>query len=118
MSNLKGFQQTEPLPHLLRPLGSVGIQASGAISGVIGAYIVMYPARKFICRIFYLAWLHFAFEVPAFVYFGLWILLQIVFAAFHVQGVAWWAHVAGFSMGASMALTGRVLGWVTPRRWD
>ena len=27
MSNLKGFQQTEPLPHLLRPLGSVGIQA-------------------------------------------------------------------------------------------
>jgi hypothetical protein len=28
MSNLKGFQQTEPLPHLLRPLGSVGIQAS------------------------------------------------------------------------------------------
>jgi hypothetical protein len=37
MSNLKGFQQTEPLPHLLRPLGSVGIQAShyglGLLSG-------------------------------------------------------------------------------------
>jgi hypothetical protein len=31
MSNLKGFQQTEPLPHLLRPLGSVGIQASQSI---------------------------------------------------------------------------------------
>lgn len=94
------------------------VGASGAISGVIGAYIVMYPARKFLCRIFYLAWLNFAFEVPAFVFFGLWILLQIIFAAFNVQGVAWWAHVAGFSMGASMALTGRVLGWVTPSRWD
>lgn len=38
MSNLKGLQQTEPLPHLLRPLGSVGIQARGyALQYAVGS---------------------------------------------------------------------------------
>ena len=78
------------------------IGASGAISGVLGAYLVLHP-RKGIWMLFW--WLVFVrtFRLPAFVVLGFWIGLQVLSAAVTADqeaGVAWWAHIAGFVAGA------------------
>jgi len=74
------------------------IGASGAISGIIGAYLVLHPK----VRILTLA-LRFFIHLPAFVVLGLWIGLQLINAAGDDGaggGVAWWAHIGGFAAGA------------------
>jgi len=75
------------------------IGASGAISGIMGAYFVLYPQARirtwFLYRIF---------DVPASVFLGMWILLQILFLSLHVSlriptSVGWLAHIGGFLCG-------------------
>lgn len=85
--------------NLNSPIPMVG--ASGAISAVMGAYIVMYPASK-IKVLFFI----FPFRVPAFIFLGLWILEQTIngvgdldIITANTSGVAWWAHVGGFAFG-------------------
>lgn len=82
------------------------VGASGAISGVMGAYVVFYP--KVPVRVltgFLLLW---TIRVPAAVMLGLWFLLQLLGAlpalAGTRAGVAFWAHVGGFVMGVLIAL--------------
>ena len=73
------------------------IGASGAISGVIGAYLVLHPHASIKTLVF-----HFIVALPAFVVLGLWILFQLAYAfmtAPGAAGVAWWAHVGGFFAG-------------------
>ncbi len=78
--------------------------ASGAIAGVMGAYMVMFPKAR-ILTLIPIFFLPFFIQVSAFVYVGYWFLLQIVsgtlsFASQSSQGgVAWWAHVGGFAAG-------------------
>jgi membrane associated rhomboid family serine protease len=80
------------------PVPSLG--ASGAISGVLGAYIVLYPANRVTAFIF-----RFLLQVPAWVVLGMWIALQlfnglaVTDAAAEVGGVAYLAHVGGFATG-------------------
>ena len=78
------------------------VGASGAISGVMGAYLVLYPN----VRVF--AWVFLGFFVtsvalPAWMMLGYWFLIQFVsgLAAFggEVGGVAFWAHIGGFVAG-------------------
>ena len=73
------------------------VGASGAISGVLGAYFVLFR-REFI---FSVAWfiLPFFFWVPVVVYLGYWALIQFVYALAGVPGTAWWAHLGGFVFG-------------------
>jgi membrane associated rhomboid family serine protease len=81
---------------------SVG--ASGAIAGVMGAYFVLYPRARVIVLLPIL-FIPFFFELPAFLYLGFWIFLQLfsgtlaLAAPGEVGGVAWWAHVGGFASG-------------------
>ena len=61
-------------------------------------------------------------EVPAMLYLGIWLLLQLVsgmlaLAAGEAGGVAWWAHVGGFALGAVLAPLVRRR-WSYPRRWQ
>jgi membrane associated rhomboid family serine protease len=76
------------------------IGASGAISGVIGAYLVLHPkARIKVLVSYFLVWL------PAYVVLGAWIGLQFVSAAMDpggAGGVAWWAHIGGFFAGIAL----------------
>ena len=81
------------------------IGASGAISGVMAAYILLFPQARVITPIpvFFLPWL---VEIPAFIYIGLWFASQLfngvlstVAGAEAFGGVAWWAHVGGFVVG-------------------
>ena len=70
--------------------------ASGAISGLLGAYAIAYPGGRL-----RLLWPR--VRVPAVLFLGLWILLQVFFGIRARDageiGVAWWAHVGGFAAG-------------------
>ncbi len=94
------------------------VGASGAISAVLGAYIVLFPRQRVLTFIppllipwvvlrlfgriprFFLPWL------PAWIYIGYWAFIQVleaytgsVVSTEQIQGVAWWAHVGGFIYG-------------------
>ena len=71
--------------------------ASGAISGVLGGYLLLFPTRRVRALIF-----NFLTEVPAFVALGLWIGFQIIqgyFSSSETGGVAYAAHIGGFIAG-------------------
>jgi membrane associated rhomboid family serine protease len=82
-------------PDATQPL----IGASGAIAGVLGAYLVLFPTHYVLALVFL-----FFVPVPAIVFLGLWFLGQ-----FGIQepGIAWEAHVAGFLFGLLVALVAR-----------
>ena len=74
--------------------------ASGAISGVLGGYLVLFPQRRVRAIIF-----NFLTEVPAFVALGLWIVYQIIvgyMSSAETGGVAYAAHIGGFVAGAAL----------------
>jgi membrane associated rhomboid family serine protease len=77
------------------------IGASGAIAGVMGAYIILYPGAKILTLIpiFFIPWF---IEIPAVFFLGFWFLMQFINAAGDTGGaggIAWWAHVGGFLSG-------------------
>lgn len=77
------------------------VGASGAIAGVMGAYIVLHPRAEITCLIFFF-FIQFV-TLPAKLVLGLWFLLQVVMAfagGTTGGGVAWLAHVGGFIFGA------------------
>ena len=78
------------LPHL---------GASGAISGTLGAYFVLFPHNRIAQRFLY--WL--VLRLPAWMYLGVWIALQLVSGVGGGEGIDWWAHVGGFLAGALVA---------------
>lgn len=76
------------------------VGASGAIAGVMGAYFLLYPAAR-ILTLFPIVVIPLFFEIPAFVFLGLWFLMQFLNAVGDGgAGIAWWAHVGGFVIGA------------------
>ncbi len=83
------------------------IGASGAISGVLGAYIVFFPGSRILSLVPLLV-IWFLWRVPAWIFIGLWFLIQFLsglgsLATASSGGVAWWAHVGGFILGALLA---------------
>jgi len=75
------------------------IGASGAISGVIAAYLMLYPR----VRIWGLALKWIPVRIPAVYALGAWIMLQLGSALFDRQGgVGWWAHLGGLVAGAAL----------------
>ena len=92
---------------LIDPASAVPmVGASGAISGVMGAYVVLYPR----VRVHTIVWfiLIFQWTVPAVVMVGYWFLLQVIGAALNpVGGVAVWAHIGGFIAGAVLIMVFR-----------
>ena len=77
--------------------------ASGAISGVMGAYILMYPRARIQTLI--LAYFITVVSIPAVFFLGFWFLLQLLYAWLDIGGgVAYWAHIGGFVAGTVFAL--------------
>lgn len=97
------------------PIPMVG--ASGAIGGVLGAYLVLFPGARVTTLI--TAFIITVIEIPAVVVLGMWFVLQFVnglgVLGKDVGGVAYAAHVGGFACGM---LLGRILGQVTPPRHE
>ncbi len=83
------------------------VGASGAIAGVLGAYMVLFPRSRVLTLVPVLFWPLF-FEVPAVFYLGVWFLAQLLSGASEMVGaagaggVAWWAHVGGFLAGLAL----------------
>ncbi len=73
--------------------------ASGAISGIMGAYLVLYPGAKIrINDTFFLR--GFEYSMPAWLYLGiLFFGFQVFYAWVNIPGVAWFAHIGGFAAG-------------------
>ena len=74
------------------------IGASGAVSGVLAAYLLLYPQS----RVWILLFMKLPLKIPAWIVLGGWIILQFVMLSMEppdVQEVAWWAHIGGFCMG-------------------
>ena len=83
------------------------IGASGAISGVLGAYAVMFPRAQIITLVFFFFFVD-VVVVPALVWIAAWFMVQFVsamFSATHLTmgGVAWFAHIGGFITGVVLS---------------
>ncbi len=103
--------------HILADPGSdvPMIGASGAISAVLGGYVVLFPRAR-IQSLVFLVFFYELIAVPSVVVLGFWFVLQLIdgFASLGLTtgtsgGVAFWAHVGGFVAGLAMALALRLL---------
>ncbi|MDR1281183.1 MAG: rhomboid family intramembrane serine protease [Opitutaceae bacterium] len=89
--------------------------ASGAISGVLGAYLVLFPMAWVVALV---PWIVPVVPVPAVVFLLLWFFVQMwsgigeLLGGGGEGGVAWWAHAGGFVTGMLVALLARKAGWL------
>jgi len=105
--------------YLASPLSAVpAIGASGAISGVLGAYLLLHPKARIVTVIWFLFFFR-LIEIPALVYLPIWFLLQVFSGVASLGaedaaggGVAWWAHIGGFIAGPVLLLL--LGGWREP----
>lgn len=77
------------------------VGASGAISGVLGGYLMLFSRAWVLTGVWFI--LPFFFWLPAATYIGYWVLFQVVYGLFGLPGVAWWAHLGGFVVGLLLA---------------
>lgn len=93
--------------HVLFSLSSADptVGASGAVAGVMGAYVLLYPSARIVTLVPVLIIPLFV-NLPAWIFIGFWFVTQL-FSGFSSisgvgaqEGIAWWAHVGGFVFGA------------------
>ncbi len=99
-------------PHSTVPM----IGASGAIAGVLGAYLVFYPRATVGALVGYVWYV----PIPAAVVIGFWFFMQLLYGVAALgadtaaqEGIAFWAHVGGFLTGSAIAAAARP--WVQLR---
>lgn len=100
--------------------GIPSLGASGAIAGVMGAYILRYPTAEVLALI-PLGFFFPAVRIPAFYFLGLWFVQQAIYGVASLEartnigmesgGIAYWAHAGGFLFGAVL---GPLLGLLQP----
>ena len=81
------------------------IGASGAIAGILGGYLILFPRARVVTLVFIIFFFT-ILELPAILFLGIWILQQAVFAYFDLfqpqgngGGVAYFAHLGGAAFG-------------------
>lgn len=106
------------LMHALFNLGSLipMVGASGAISGILGAFFILHPRLRVITYLF----VFIPIRLSAAVYLGFWLVMQIlnsiVTASVGGAGIAWFAHIGGFIVGALMTYPLRSSNEVTAKQ--
>ena len=118
-----------PLFYLLAGFAAAGLQilvepgstipmvgASGAISGVLGAYLILFP-RAWVWSL--VPWIVPILPVPAVLFLVLWFALQayngvgsLLSGTAAAGGVAWWAHAGGFLAGVALIVWAKAQGWL------
>lgn len=76
------------------------IGASGAIAGVLGAYLILYPRARVLTLVFLFFFIR-ILPIPAFFVLGLWFIAQVLNVGIG-GGVAWFAHIGGFLIGVAL----------------
>lgn len=95
------------------------IGASGAVAATMGAYFVLYPRSRVLTAIFLVRYIE-LIEIPAVVFLGIWLLMQLLTGLASMtagaadSGIAFSAHITGFAVGAVIALVLRR----RRHRWD
>ncbi|MBW2467368.1 MAG: rhomboid family intramembrane serine protease [Deltaproteobacteria bacterium] len=122
------FAQAVSNPHSTIPM----VGASGAISGVLGAYFLTYPHAR-ILTLVPIVIIFYVVELPAYFFLGFWFVIQFIQGSLYSLnseqmvggGVAWWAHVGGFMAGVLLLYVFRCKDWQRPvepsrriRRWQ
>jgi membrane associated rhomboid family serine protease len=86
------------------------IGASGAIAGVLGAYLILFPRARIITLLPLFVFFT-VVEIPAYFFLGIWFLIQFLSGAAMIGratatsgGVAWWAHIGGFVSGVLLLM--------------
>jgi membrane associated rhomboid family serine protease len=74
------------------------VGASGAIAGVLGAYMWLFPGARVLTAVPLFIFIQ-LIEIRALVFLGIWFVIQLVSSFLGYGGVAWWAHIAGFVAG-------------------
>jgi membrane associated rhomboid family serine protease len=97
-----GLLQIYILPSSLVPM----IGASGAVAGVLGAYLILFPRAR-IASLVPILFIFTIIEIPAMIYLVFWFVSQLYSGLFAVgggsgSGIAWWAHIGGFVFGLIM----------------
>ncbi|HEX5417298.1 MAG TPA: rhomboid family intramembrane serine protease [Chloroflexota bacterium] len=84
------------------------IGASGAIAGVLGAYLITFPGAR-VSVLFPILFFFWVLEIPALIVIGFWFLTQLfsgvaalASTTAQAEGIAWWAHVGGFVCGVAL----------------
>jgi membrane associated rhomboid family serine protease len=72
------------------------VGASGAISGILGAYLILFPRARIKTLLFIFIFIKIV-EIPALLLLTIWFFMQILYS--HMEGVAWHAHIGGFVFG-------------------
>jgi membrane associated rhomboid family serine protease len=98
------------------PIPTIG--ASGAIAGVMGAYLLLYP-RAMVLSVLPIFIILQVIVLPAPVFLGIWFVIQFFQGAASItstqtSGVAWWAHIGGFAVGFLIAAGLRAVGETSP----
>ena len=99
---------------LTSTLPSLG--ASGAIAGVMGAYMVLFPTARIMTLILVIIF-PFFIELPALLYIGIWFFYQVLLETMYAAapgiggGLAWWAHIGGFVAGMLLLFLFRTRGF-------
>ena len=97
------------------------VGASGAISGVLGAYLLTYPNAR-ILTLVPIVILFYIIELPAYFFLGFWFVIQLIQGSLYSLnsdqvvggGVAWWAHIGGFAAGVILLQVFRCKDWERP----
>jgi membrane associated rhomboid family serine protease len=79
------------------------VGASGAIAGVLGAYLILYPRAR-VATLVPIIFIFTLMELPAIIFLGFWFISQLfsgwlALGGADLGGVAWWAHIGGFIFG-------------------
>ena len=90
------------------------IGASGAIAGVLGAYLILYPRARVLTLVFLFFFIR-ILPIPAFFILGLWFIVQVLNVGIG-GGIAWFAHIGGFLIGIVLIMIysrkRRVRAWI------
>jgi membrane associated rhomboid family serine protease len=97
------------------------IGASGAISGVLGAYFLTYPQAR-VLTLVPIVFFIYLIELPAYFFLGFWFVMQFIQGSLHslnstttgTGGIAFWAHVGGFVAGVLLLGLFRQKDWQKP----
>jgi membrane associated rhomboid family serine protease len=113
-----GLLQAYILPNSTVPM----IGASGAVAGVLGAYLILFP-RSRIASLVPILFIFTIVEIPAMLFLIFWFVSQLYSGLFAIRGggesgIAWWAHIGGFIFGVVMVWFFAMRRRVTYSPWE